>query len=94
MMRAMNGSEQRNGHRHPTETERPARRCTWADLGPTERMLVGAGITTQLALAATAWIDLARRPDERVRGCKSFWAVAIAVNFIGPASYFLIGRRR
>jgi hypothetical protein len=55
-------------------------------------MLIAASV--QLALAATAWTDLARRPAALVRGPKALWAVLIAVNFIGPLSYFVVGRRR
>jgi hypothetical protein len=66
----------------------------WSDLssGRKTGMLVGAAV--QLALAATAWTDLARRPAEEVNGPKAMWAVLIAVNFIGPLSYFVFGRKR
>ncbi|HEU5470801.1 MAG TPA: PLD nuclease N-terminal domain-containing protein [Actinophytocola sp.] len=46
----------------------------------------------QVGLAAVAWVDLARRPAERVRGRKPLWAVAIAVNFVGPVAYLCCGR--
>jgi hypothetical protein len=49
--------------------------------------------SVQLSLAATAWVDLATRPAEKVNGTKLKWALIIAVNFIGPISYFLRGRR-
>ncbi|RJN32250.1 hypothetical protein D3250_07445 [Nesterenkonia natronophila] len=48
----------------------------------------------QLSLAVSAWADLAARPASQVNGRKGMWAVIIAVNFIGPIAYFLIGRRR
>jgi hypothetical protein len=66
----------------------------WSDLSTRRKtgMLVAASI--HLALAATAWTDLARRPAEQVNGPKALWAVLIAVNFIGPVSYFLFGRKR
>ncbi|WP_253905891.1 PLDc N-terminal domain-containing protein [Arthrobacter sp. H5] len=50
--------------------------------------------SVQLSLAATAWTDLANRPEAQVNGRKSLWAVAIAVNFLGPILYFLRGIRR
>ena len=46
----------------------------------------------QLALAASAWTDLARRPARLVRGPKWIWALVIAVNFVGPLWYFRWGR--
>ena len=70
----------------------PAQR--WSDLSSRQQtgMLIAASV--HLALAATAWTDLARRPAALVRGPKALWAVLIAVNFIGPLSYFVVGRRR
>lgn len=71
----------------------PGRRRHWRDLSPTQqRVIIAAGVV-QVALAAAAWTDLARRPTSRVRGPKAAWAAAIAVNFVGPISYFAWGRR-
>jgi hypothetical protein len=66
----------------------------WSDLSPGRQtgMLIAASV--HLALAATAWTDLAHRPAALIRGPKALWAVLIAVNFIGPLSYFVVGRRR
>jgi Phospholipase_D-nuclease N-terminal len=66
----------------------------WSDLSTRRKttMLVAAAV--HLALAATAWTDLARRPAEQVNGPKAVWGFVIAVNFIGPISYFLFGRKR
>ena len=49
--------------------------------------------SVQVSLAATAWADLATRPAEKVNGSKGKWAAIIAINFVGPALYFLRGRR-
>ncbi|MFC5789893.1 PLDc_N domain-containing protein [Agromyces tardus] len=66
----------------------------WSDLSPQQRtgMIVAGAV--QLALAAAAWTDLARRPAEQVNGPKGVWAVVIAVNFVGPIAYLVFGRRR
>ena len=66
----------------------------WSDLTPAQRGAVIALGTVQVALAASAWIDLARRPADLVRGPKPAWALAIAVNGIGPIAYFTLGRLR
>jgi hypothetical protein len=55
-------------------------------------LLVAASV--QLSLAATAWVNLAKRPATEVVGPKAMWAALIAVNVIGPLSYFAFGRRR
>lgn len=65
----------------------------WSDLSPAQqRAIIAAGVV-QVALAAAAWTDLARRPAAGVRGPKAAWAAAIAVNFVGPVAYFAWGRR-
>lgn len=66
----------------------------WSDLTSQERTGLIVAASVQLALAATAWTDLARRPAELVRGPKLAWAAIIAVNFVGPIAYFVLGRRR
>jgi hypothetical protein len=65
----------------------------WADLGPRQRTAVLVLGSIQLSLAAGAWIDLARRPARQVNGRKGVWAAVIAINWIGPLSYFRWGRR-
>lgn len=66
----------------------------WRDLTPRQRAgLVAAG-AVQLALAVTAWIDLACRRPAEVTGRKGVWAAVIGVNWIGPLAYFRWGRRR
>ena len=66
----------------------------WSDLSDREKTMVLVAASVQLSLAATAWVDLARRPPELVRGPKAAWALGIAVNFVGPIAYFTVGRRR
>jgi hypothetical protein len=62
---------------------------------PTERRVgIAVGGLIQLALAVWAFTDLARRASTEVRGPKGAWIPVILVNWIGPAAYFLFGRRR
>jgi hypothetical protein len=68
-------------------------RRTWSELTDTQKVLVVVAGTVQVALAAAAWGDLARRPPERVNGSKGLWTAVIAINFFGPILYFLRGRR-
>jgi hypothetical protein len=69
-------------------------RKRWTDLSPGQRRGLLAAGAAQVALAGFAWTDLARRPRERIRGRKPLWAVAIAVNFVGPIAYLCLGRQR
>ena len=66
----------------------------WADLTDRQRTVVLTLASIQVSLAATAWADLATRPVDQVNGRKGMWAAIIAVNFVGPLSYFRWGRRR
>jgi hypothetical protein len=75
------------------ETSSVTRR-TWTDLTPRQQTAILVLGSIQLALAATAWTDLARRPAKQVNGRKGIWAAVIAINWIGPLSYFRWGRRR
>ncbi len=67
-------------------------RKRWSDLSDGQKTAILVAASVQLSLAATAWVDLARRPPELVRGPKLAWAAAIAVNFAGPIAYFGWGR--
>lgn len=48
----------------------------------------------QLALLVAALLDIYRRPREEIRGSKVLWVLVSFVNFIGPSSYFLFGRKK
>jgi phospholipase D-like protein len=48
----------------------------------------------QFALLIAALADIWRRPKEEIRGDKRLWTAVSFVNFIGPISYFIFGRRR
>lgn len=65
----------------------------WRDLTAGQRLAFAAMSTVQVGLAAIAWNDLAHRPQEAVKGRKPLWALAIAVNFVGPIAYLRYGRR-
>jgi hypothetical protein len=66
----------------------------WRDLTPPQRAALVAAGAVQLALAITAWADLARRRPAEVVGRKGVWAAVIAVNWVGPLAYLRWGRRR
>ena len=64
----------------------------WSELSPGRRAgLLVLGVV-QVGLAGAAWRDLARRPAAQVRGRKAVWALVIAVNWVGPLSYYRWGR--
>jgi len=65
----------------------------WSDLTSGQQTAVIVAGCVQVALAATAWADLARSPAAEVVGSKAKWAAVIAINFVGPLAYFARGRR-
>ena len=67
---------------------------SWSDVSPAQKTRAVIGAVIQLALAAAAWTDLAKRPADEVNGPKPMWAGIILVNVIGPLAYFVFGRRR
>lgn len=73
-------------------TAKPTAR-QWSDLSTGRKVGGVISAIIQFALAAAAWTDLAKRPADEVNGRKAIWAFVIAVNFIGPISYFVFGRR-
>jgi Phospholipase_D-nuclease N-terminal len=66
----------------------------WRELSGAQRGAFVTASAVQLGLAAAAWTDLARRPQDAVNGRKPLWAFAIAVNFAGPIAYLCFGRAR
>ncbi|MBB6404280.1 PLDc N-terminal domain-containing protein [Arthrobacter sp. AZCC_0090] len=67
---------------------------SWKDMTPGQRagvVVVGAG---QLALLVAAQRSISRTPAAQIRGSKALWRAASFINFFGPLSYFLFGRRR
>ena len=65
----------------------------WSDLTTAQQAVILVAGSVQLALAATAWADLATRDASEIDGSKAKWAAIIAVNFVGPLTYFAKGRK-
>ena len=66
----------------------------WSELSDRQRALLLGAAAAELSLKIAALIDIKRRPADRIRGPKALWRAAMAVNLLGPLSYFVIGRKR
>ena len=66
----------------------------WDDLSSGQKTAILVAASVELALTATALVDLARRPRELVRGPKPLWALGCFVQPVGPIAYLALGRRR
>jgi hypothetical protein len=65
----------------------------WSELSPAQQTLVLTMTSIELALTATAAVDLIRRPAEQVHGRKAVWAMALFVQPVGPIAYLWAHRR-
>jgi hypothetical protein len=70
-----------------------AQRKQWKDLSPAAKASVFVMIGIQISLLVAALTDLRRRPAALVRGPKAFWGIAAFINYVGPISYFVFGRK-
>ena len=66
----------------------------FSDVPPERQAGMIIGGLLQAALAIWAFVDLARRSREEIRGPKQVWIPVILVNWIGPAVYFIFARKR
>jgi hypothetical protein len=70
-----------------------ARPRRWSDLPSWEKAALITVGSIELALTATAAVDLCKRPRALLRGPKALWWPAILVQPVGPIAYLAIGRR-
>ena len=66
----------------------------WQDLTVAEKMGVALMGAVQLLLLVAALWDIRRQPANEGKGSKGWWTAAVFVNFIGPISYFLFGKKK
>jgi hypothetical protein len=71
-----------------------ARKKSWRDMSNGQRFMLMVSGAVNLTLLIAAQRSLARTPDAQIRGKKVLWRAASFINFFGPVSYFLFGRRR
>jgi hypothetical protein len=71
-----------------------ANKKRWSELTTAQKRGIVLSATVQIALLAAALLDIYRRPEEEIWGNKLLWTLVSFVNFVGPISYFLFGRRR
>lgn len=65
----------------------------WRNFSPIQKILTILGGLVQVSLLVAALWDIRRRPAEQIRGRKALWAGAAFINWVGPISYFLVGRK-
>lgn len=68
-------------------------RSEFTALSPASRAGLIAGVAVEVSAKIAAWVDLSRRPAEKIRGPKWVWALAQLINGLGPAAYWSLGRK-
>lgn len=70
------------------------KRKAWGDMSRGQRIGVLLTGVVQMSLLAAAQRSISKTPDAQIRGKKALWRAASFINFFGPLSYFIFGRRR
>ena len=66
----------------------------WDELSGVQKGAIVLTGAVQLGLLAAALVDIYRRPAREIQGGKRLWVAAAFINYVGPISYFLFGRKR
>ena len=67
---------------------------TWSDVPTTtQKRIAGMGFVQFVLLVAALW-DIHHRQQEQIKGSKKLWYMVSFINFAGPISYFVFGRKR
>jgi hypothetical protein len=66
----------------------------WDEVSGVQKRAIVLTGAVQLGLLAAALVDIYRRPTGEIRGGKRLWVAAAFINYVGPISYFLFGRKR
>lgn len=67
---------------------------SWSELTKGQKAAIIIAGAMEFGMKVAALADIYRRDRREVRGPKAVWVAAQAVNFFGPVSYFMFGRRR
>jgi hypothetical protein len=67
---------------------------SWRDLSKGQKAMVMLSGAVNMSLLIAAQRSLAKTPDAEIRGKKALWRAASFINFFGPVSYFVFGRKR
>ena len=54
--------------------------------------VLGVALVVHVTAATLTWRNLRNRPAAQVRGSKTLWRVASALNTLGSVAYWLFGR--
>lgn len=61
---------------------------------PYKKPLLILAATAAVALLISALVSIKRREANQIRGKKIYWVLISFVDFIGPITYFIFGRKK
>ncbi len=67
---------------------------TWSELTGWQQAAILTLGSVEVALTATAAVDLWFRPRSEVKGVKARWWPVLVIQPVGPIAYLVWGRRR
>ncbi len=67
---------------------------TWNDFSSGQKAAMIVMGLIQVTLLIAAQRDIGRRRDSEINGSKGMWRALAFVNFVGPLSWFVFGRKR
>jgi hypothetical protein len=65
----------------------------WKNLSGPKKVGSIVAAVVQFTLLGLALWDLRHRRPEEIKGPKRMWQALVFINYIGPLSYFLVGRK-
>jgi hypothetical protein len=65
----------------------------WGGLSTPQRAAFVGLASVEFVLTTKAWLDLAKRPRDQIRGPKAAWLLVSFVQPVGPMAYLTIGRK-
>lgn len=65
----------------------------WKDLSGGQRTLLVVLTVIQIGLISAAHADIAKRDERELTASKRTWRLISLIDFVGPLTYFLAGRR-
>ncbi|NLE01118.1 MAG: hypothetical protein GX640_14720 [Fibrobacter sp.] len=66
----------------------------WNQLTSLQRRLIISGAVVELLLLIGAQADIIMRPSKKINGPKIKWILISLIDFFGPVSYFIWGRKK
>lgn len=67
---------------------------SWETLRPNQKRVIIVLAVIQVILLVAAMIDICRRPAQQIKGSKTKWRLISLIDFFGPLSYFIFGRKK